>query len=81
MSSDVDVRLGEFWATGASNVSITTLVDGTETGPARTFSAPDTGPGGGIITVPVDPQGSRVEVIASATGPDGKPVLAEPSSR
>ncbi|HTH04802.1 MAG TPA: S8 family serine peptidase, partial [Ilumatobacteraceae bacterium] len=78
VSADIDLRLGDFWAAGANNVSVTTLVDGVATGPARTFAKPATGPGGGMITLPVDEWGSKVELVASATGPDGNPLTAVP---
>ena len=78
VSSDIELGLADFWAAGATSVAVSTFVDGVQTGPARTFAKPTTGPGGGIITVPVKPQGSKVELVASANGPDGKPLTATP---
>src|SRR5262245_3307898 len=78
VSADIELSLEEFWAAGATSVSVMTTVDGVNNGPTRTFAKPTTGSGGGIITFPVAPEGSKVELIASATGPDGKPIIGTP---
>ncbi len=78
VSADLDVRLDEFWAAGATNVSVATTADGVATGPARTFAKPAAGTGGGIVTVPVAPGGSKVELVASATAPEGTALVSTP---
>ena len=51
VSADLDVRLGEFWAAGATSVQVTTTVSGQPAGTTRTFAKPTSGAGGGIVTV------------------------------